>query len=344
MAAEAGVLVDASDGQMLWEKNAHQRRAIASTTKIVTALVVLERADPEAIVTTSARAEAIGAGDPLVTELELRAGERLRVRDLLYGMLLPSASDAALALAEHVGGSISGFVELMNARARELGAADSHFTNPHGLDDPGHYSSAFDVALFTRAALGNPLFREIVATRSHTIARESGATTIVNRNVLLGAYPGADGVKTGQTQSAGRTLVASATRQGERRIAVALSSPNPAGDAAGLLEYGFSFRRVTLAARGGRWGTATFGDGTTWRLIATQDLRLLLPPSDPDPAATYDAARRQLVVRLSNGGELRAGLQYACGGPCRHRARRRSAAELAWSMLAPLARLAAGSR
>lgn len=299
--AKSAVLVDASDGQVLWEKDSHRRRAMASTAKILTALVVLEKTKPRDVVTASPRAEAVGDGDPLVTQLNLKAGEQLTVEQLLYGLLLPSANDAAVALAEHVAGSVERFADLMNDKARKLGAKDSHFTTPNGLDDPRQYSSAYDLALFTRAALRVAAFRKIVGTRSHSIPAtgSSGPRPLENRNQLLGRFPGAIGVKTGQTVAAGKSLVGAAKRGREERIAVVLASPDPVSESGELLDYGLTaFRRFQLAEKARRWGEITYGDGTTARLVALRNAGKLVPASRPNPRVFYDPQRRILSADL----------------------------------------------
>lgn len=231
LSAAAALLADETTGQVLLEKNAHERRAVASTTKIMTALVTLERArlDEEVVVSPAA---AYTGGNVV----GLVPGERLTVWSLLHGLLLNSGNDAATALAEHVAGSVAAFAELMNAKAQALGMADTHFVNPHGLDAEGHYSTAYDLWLLTREAMRNPTFREIVAKATWT----EGTRTYVNLNPLLLRYPGADGVKTGTSDWAGECLVASATRRGHRLVAVVLHSQDRYGDAAALLDYGFA--------------------------------------------------------------------------------------------------------
>lgn len=298
--AAAGILIDAADGRVLWERASGEKRAIASTTKIITGLVVVERLRPEEHVTISARAEAIGASDSLVTELEVVAGETLTVEQLLYGLLLTSASDAAAALAEHVAGTQEAFAVLMNDRARRAGATRSNFVNPHGFDHPDHYSTAADLALVSREAMRNPLFKQIAGTAEYDLVRPGHATQrLVNRNELLGAFEGANGVKTGRTKAAGKSLVASAQRKDELRIAVVLASPDPAKEAAALLHYGFSGFRRFFAARAGRaWGTLTYGDGTTARLVAPADSSVLIVTTGPDPASRYEEATGRLLVDL----------------------------------------------
>jgi D-alanyl-D-alanine carboxypeptidase (penicillin-binding protein 5/6) len=337
--AAAGILLDASDGSILWEKNSRARRAIASTTKILTALVVLEEAEPGEVVTASARAEAVGADDPLITELELVRGEQMTVENLLYGLLLPSGSDAAVALAEHVGGSIAGFAGLMNERAREAGATDSNFTNADGLDDPNAYSTAYDLAQITRAAMANAEFRKIVATPRYQIPRTGpGPREVVNRNELLGRLNGANGVKTGNTRSAGRTLVASAQRQGEERISVVLGSPDPFGESGALLNFGFAaFRRFQVVSPDRPWGQVTYGDGTSVRLVAAKEVSVLLGESTREPSMRYRPAEGDLVVDVP--GELVIPLQMTCPGvvdECGPPDRRRSPVAGLISLFAPL--------
>jgi serine-type D-Ala-D-Ala carboxypeptidase (penicillin-binding protein 5/6) len=323
VAAASAILVDASDGRVLWEHNAQARRSIASTTKILTALVVIEKTLPDELVTASAAAEQVGNDDPLVTQLQLTTGEKLTVEQLLYGLLLPSASDAAVALAEYVGGSIPGFAKLMNDRAQKAGATHSHFTNPAGFDDPEHYSTAADMALIARAAMSKPLFRKIVATTSYSIPwpGHPGPRVVVNRNQLLAQFPGANGIKTGNTRAAGQCLVASATQGGESRISVVLDSPDVFGDSRQVLSYGFTgFRRVVVARKLQPWGAITYGDGTTAQLVAQRNLNVLVASSGPDPASRYDPLTRRLLVR----GPITemVPLEVRCAGPpCRLPAR-----------------------
>ncbi len=337
--AAAGILLDASDGSVLWERNSRARRAIASTTKILTALVVLEEAKLTDVVTASARAEAIGAADALVTELELTEGEKLTVEHLLYGLLVPSGSDAAVALAEHVGGSVDGFARMMNERARKAGATDSHFTNADGLDDPAAYSTAYDLAQITRAAMANRTFRKIVATPRIQIPRAGGpARDLVNRNELLGRLQGANGVKTGNTRNAGRTLVASASRGSEERISVILGSPDPFAESASLLNFGFAgFRRFLIAGKNKPWGQLTYGDGTSVRLTARKEVTVLLGASSPAPRMRYRPTQSDLVVDVPGG--LVVPLEQRChrsDQPCGRPERRWSPLAAVISLFAPL--------
>jgi D-alanyl-D-alanine carboxypeptidase (penicillin-binding protein 5/6) len=234
--AASAILADLDSGQVLWERNADEPRPIASVTKIMTALLVLEATGPGETVTASAN-----AADQTGAELGLVPGEALPVRDLLMALLLQSANDAAVALAEHVGGSIEGFVDGMNRRAHRLGARDTVFASPNGLDDSG-YSTARDLVTLTAEAYRDRTFTDVAATRFHRIPDPDGdPRRIQNRNALLWLYPGATGVKTGYTAAAGFCLVAAAERDGLRLVTVILGAPQaPWSDAAEILNHGFA--------------------------------------------------------------------------------------------------------
>jgi len=245
--ARAVILADESTGQVLFERNASSPRAMASTTKVMTALLTLERLDEEKVVV-------IGPGPPKVGEesLRLRQGERLTIRQLLLGLLVKSANDAGVALAEAVDGSEAAFVRRMNRKATALRLSATHYVTPYGLDRPDHQTSARDLARLWEAAMRRADFRALVAMKA---ARIPGVPLSLRRfvttNQLLGSYRWTVGGKTGFTNRAGRCLVASASRGGRRLVAVALGSPNAFPDVQALFDYGFSkFVRVRLAERG----------------------------------------------------------------------------------------------
>jgi D-alanyl-D-alanine carboxypeptidase (penicillin-binding protein 5/6) len=281
LTAASVVLADLDSGQILLADGQTASRAIASLTKVMTAIVVLERAGPDEMVTVTSDA-VFGPHDyGASSTLGLRVGERISVRDLLYGMLLGSANDAAVALADHVAGSVEAFVRLMNKRAKALGLRGSTFVSPDGLDDRAR-STASDVLRLTRAAYRIPLFAHVVAAREHDVRSSSHAVRhIQSRNALLWLYPGAIGAKTGTTAAAGECLVAVAQRNGTRLAAVVLGSPHePFSEAAALLNYGFeAFDRSKIVTRGQPEGTLAVRGGSV-PVVAGDDLTALVahPP------------------------------------------------------------------
>ena len=229
--ATSAILMDAASGRVLYEQDADREMLIASTTKIMTALVAIRNGSLTETVKVS-REAAYTEG----SSMYLKEGEELTLETLLYGLMLCSGNDAAVAIAEHIGGSQGGFARLMNQTARELGMKNSSFVNPNGLDAKGHYSTARDMALLACAAMENETLARIVSTRSVTI----GGRTMKNHNKLLSYMSGCIGLKTGYTKAAGRTLVSCAERNGQRLIAVTLQDGNDWADHQALYEYGFS--------------------------------------------------------------------------------------------------------
>ncbi len=266
MGAEAAILVDLDDGAVLYEKDARTRRPPASLTKAVTALVVRDRYDLDEIV--AARDVAASTRG---SRLGLETGMAFTVRDLLYALLLRSGNDAAVALAEHHPLGYDHFIELMNEKARSLGAFDSAFRNPHGLDADGHYSSAYDMAIFGRQLLADPLLAEIVSTPRHTIAWPDGTEkTIPNGNKLLTQREDAIGVKTGFTNRAGRCLLAAAHTDEGTILSVVLRAEDHYADTLSLWSY---------AARQALSSEAGSADSTPTEIRAAQ--QLARPPDMP---------------------------------------------------------------
>ena len=231
VSAKSAALLDGTTGTCLYEKNGDQRALIASTTKIMTGLLVCEAGEPERSVTVPDAAVWVEG-----SSMYLKSGETLTRRELLYGMMLHSGNDAALTLAISVSGSEAAFVRQMNLRARALGLTQTHFANPHGLDSGENYSTALDLAQLARAALQNEAFRTVVSTKTVSCA----GRTLTNHNKLLWRYDGCIGVKTGYTRHAGRILVSAAERDGRQLIAVTISDPDDWRDHAALLDYGFA--------------------------------------------------------------------------------------------------------
>lgn len=248
VSARAAILIDAKNGAILFEKNAFRQMDPASTTKIMTALLVIEHGNLNRMVTVSRRADATPG-----SSLHIGEGQQYTRMDLLKGMLLRSGNDASVALAESEAGSVERFVAEMNVKAQRLGAFNTAYENTHGLTRPGHYSSAYDLALISRAALKLPLFQEIVGSQEQTIMelKRHRSRTVHNTNQLLYGFPGADGVKTGTTDAAGKCLVASATRDNRQLIAVVLKSGNRWGDAQQLLSWGFDYWSTVQAVPAG---------------------------------------------------------------------------------------------
>ena len=292
------ILEDLSTGQVLFRRRTGEARPVASLTKIMTAVLAIQRLDPDRMVTITADATAAGG-----SVLGLQPGEKISVRNLLYGLLVQSSNDAAVALADAVAGTEDRFVHLMNAKARSLHLRDTRFASASGLDDRGH-SSPRDLAALTRTAAALPLFDRIVRSRFHSIPAPSGAPRRVeNRNALLWLYPGATGVKTGFTTAAGNCLVATAEREGRTLVAVMLGDPKePFDGAASLLNYGFdAFDERTLLTEGQPVGTVRVA-GREVDAVAGEGLSRLVRTASPAP-----------VLRLIPSPGL--GLPIAAGQP-----------------------------
>ncbi len=265
VSAEKAILLDAVSGRVLYQKNSDQQSLIASTTKIMTALVVCEQCN--VLDRMRVPKEAVGIEG---SSMYLKEGEVLTIQELLYGLMLSSGNDAAVALAIYCGGTVEGFAEMMNDKARVLGLWDTHFVNPHGLDSPGHYSTARDLAVLAAYAMENPVFYKTVSAKTVTI----GERCLRNHNKLLWQVEGADGVKTGFTRAAGRILVSSATRNGRRLVAVTINAPNDWQDHKLLLEEGFSRYEVKKLLSGGEKVAmleVAGGQGGQVQLLAAED-------------------------------------------------------------------------
>lgn len=240
VSAAAAVLMDADSGRLLYEKNGEKRMLIASTTKLMTALVALEQGGLQQEITVTGGHMAEGSS------MYLRPGEKLTLETLLYGLLLCSGNDAALAVTECMGGAVP-FVARMNEKAAELGMGNTHFANPNGLDDEAHYSTAEDMAKLAAAAMDDPVLRRVASTRTARI----GGRTLTNHNKLLSRVEGCVGLKTGYTRAAGRTLVSCAERNGVRLVAVTLQDGDDWNDHASLYEQGFRVLRPVKAVERG---------------------------------------------------------------------------------------------
>ena len=258
LSARKACVLDAVSGYVLLEKEADSQSLIASTTKIMTALVVCEQCN--VLDRMRIPREAVGIEG---SSMYLQEGEVLTIQELLYGLMLRSGNDAAVALAIYCGGTVEGFAELMNDKARNLGLRNTHFVNPNGLDAPGHYSTARDLAVLSAYAMENPVFYKTVSARNIRI----GERYLTNHNKLLWRVEGADGVKTGYTKAAGRILVSSATREDRRIIAVTIDDGNDWNDHAALLNDGFSrYRNQTVVSEGDCLGSLEVAGGEEGRV------------------------------------------------------------------------------
>ncbi len=237
VSAKSALLMEAESGRIIAAKNADTPLPMASTTKVMTALVALELAAPDTLITVDPAAVGVEGSSIYLVE-----NEQLTLEELLYALMLESANDAATAIAIGLSGSVEAFAAQMNRKAIDLGLTKTHFTNPHGLDHEEHYTTAYELAVITREALQNALFCKIVSTRKTTIphAGADGVRLLINHNKLLRLYEACIGVKTGFTKRSGRCLISAAERDGVKLIAVTLSAPDDWNDHMSLLEYGFS--------------------------------------------------------------------------------------------------------
>ena len=306
--AASAILVDADSGRVLYEQNADAKMLIASTTKILTALVAIREGDLNQVVTVK-REATLTEG----SSMYLKEGEQLTLETLLYGLLLCSGNDAAVAIADAVGGSQAGFVKLMNETARELGMEHSSFANPNGLDDEDHYSTARDMAKLACAAVNNETLMRIASTRTATI----GGRTMTNHNKLLSYMDGCIGLKTGYTKAAGRTLVSCAERNGQRLVAVTLQDGNDWADHQALYEYGFAAYPARRAAvlgqeigrapvQGGQCDTVSLvvAASFSWPVAAGERLETRIDLDEPLAAPVKAGTQVGEAVFLLDGAEV----------------------------------------
>ncbi len=235
VSARSAALYEPETGTFIYTKNANDRLGMASTTKIMSALIALENLEPDRLIQVDDRAIGIDG-----SSIYLERGEVMSAEDLIYALMLNSANDAAEALAYEICGSVEGFCTMMNERAEELGLENTHFKNPHGLDASEHYTTAHDLAIIAAEALKNQKFKEISSTKRREITSNLKTRILVNHNKLLKMYDGCIGVKTGYTQMTGRSLVGAAERNDLRLISVTIDAPNDWSDHKKLLDYGFN--------------------------------------------------------------------------------------------------------
>ncbi|MBQ9948428.1 MAG: D-alanyl-D-alanine carboxypeptidase [Oscillospiraceae bacterium] len=307
--AVSAVLIEAETGTVVYSKNADEQRAMASTTKIMTAILTIEAGDLDSEFTVDSYAIRVEG-----TSMGLQEGDRVSRRDLLYGILLPSGNDAANAAAVSVSGSIGGFVELMNHKAQELGLASTHFATPSGLDADGHYTTARDLAMLTAYAMKNDIFREIVCCSSAEVefGNPPYRRTLYNSNKMLSRYEGAIGVKTGFTDNARRCLVSAAERDGVTLIAVTLNAPDDWNDHEKMLNNGFSKVFSYPLELSCSEQVAVAGTGRSVGVYAEQDMISLFPGQRE--ALTRKVMLPQFVYGEVKRGDVLGEIQFTLDG------------------------------
>ncbi|MCL6519417.1 MAG: D-alanyl-D-alanine carboxypeptidase [Armatimonadetes bacterium] len=302
--AESALLVDATSGKVLYEKRCRVRRPPASLTKIMTAILILEHGNLDDVVTASKHACNTPYGS-----LHLKPGEKLTLRDLLRAILMRSANDGAVCAAEHIAGSERKFVAMMNKKAKEIGAISTHFANPHGLHDPSHYSTAYDIALIARHAIRYPEFNAIVQKKQARIERSINSLDVTLKNTakFLSKFEGADGIKTGYTKEAGHCFVGSATRNDWRLIAVVLKSKDTWTDTAVLLNYGFKyFRQIAFAKENEVVTTIAVSGGKQEKvdLVASAPLAVVVKKSDKVESKVDLDAPKKVSAPVKKGEKI----------------------------------------
>ena len=305
VSGQAAVVIEQDSGKIIYEKNAHLQLPMASTTKIMTAICTIENINTNIPVTVSSKAVGVEG-----SSVYLKKGEVITVKELLYGMMLNSGNDAAVALAIAVSGSIEEFCSLMNETAENIGAKNTNFTNPSGLYEENHYTTAYDLALISAYALKNPLFQKIVSTKETKISMGSDASRYLkNHNKLLWMYDGCTGVKTGYTKKCGRCLVSSARKDAVTLVSVTLSAPNDWDDHKKMLDYGFSSLTKSVIATKGEFAATLNSNGINLPLHF--DKKVEIPAVQPDEIKVSYKLNHNIQLPVYSGHTLgRAVFKY----------------------------------
>lgn len=302
--AKSAIVLDAATGKVLYSRNAEERRYPASTTKIMSLIVALEHSNLDDMVTTSKNAFGTEGSTLWLTE-----GEKLKMLDLLYGIMLASGNDATVAVAEHISGSVEKFAQLMTEKAHAIGANDTHFTNPNGLPDPNHFSTAHDLAKITAYGYKKPIFTEIISTKNKVIpwAGKDHDRDLYNENRMLWLYEGGNGVKTGYTDAAGRCLVSGAMRNGIQLITVVLDSDTMWDDSIALLDFGFTqVKPEAIFNQGDILKTIRVGNGKsdTVKLITGTNMVIPVSGNDKDEFRTVIESPSKVEAPVVKGQKL----------------------------------------
>ena len=299
LSAECAYLIIADSGECLYDKNGSMMHSIASTTKIMTAITAIENSNMQEVVTVSANAASQEG-----SSIYLRTGNKVNLKDLICGMLINSGNDAACAVAEHVGGSIEDFANMMNDKAKELGANDSSFKNPSGLDQEGHYSTAADLAKIAAYSMTNETFREIVSTKNQQINVDSDICYLKNHNKLLWNYEGCTGIKTGYTKRTGRCLVSAAEKDGIELIAVTLDAPDDWNDHKKMLDYGFSNTELKQPVKKGDILKTFEFDNYSFNAVANDTVTVAKKKNSPLKADVILHTIKEPTVQIEEGEKV----------------------------------------
>lgn len=307
--AQSAVLMDMASGQVLWEKNSNEPMAMASTTKIMTAVIALEQGNMADIVEVSKK-----ASQTAPVKMYLQAGEKISLENLMYAMMLQSSNDAAVAISEHIGGSVQGFAQLMNDKAKEIGCNDTLFVTPNGLDSGNHHSTAYDMALIARYALQNDEFIKIINTPQISFSSDKKSYNVVNKNRLLTEYEGAFGVKTGFTGKAGHCFVGAAKREDKAYISVVLASgwgsmgkSKKWSDTKAILNYGFeAFEKKVLYEKGFSCGEVRvdFSDKERVAIIIDQKAEAILNKDNSDKTDIVFSLPQSIEAPVKKGDKI----------------------------------------
>jgi D-alanyl-D-alanine carboxypeptidase (penicillin-binding protein 5/6) len=304
VSAKSAVVMDAGTGRVLFQKNAHEKMPMASTTKVMTALVAIENGNLSDVVTVGPNASGVEG-----SSIWLSVGETMTLSDMLFGLMLASGNDAAVAIAEHVGGSVDAFVDMMNQKAQEIGAYNTHFANPNGLPADNHYTTAYDLGLISCCAMNNDMFRELVKTQYKTLPWEGHEwdRVVKNKNKILWNYEGGNGVKTGYTDAAGRCLSAAAEREGMQLVAVVLSAPDMFNDCMALMDYGFEQYDNSLVVKAGeKVGDVAVREGVEdgFPVYTTEDIYYPLTPEEIEQLKTRVYIDEALAAPVKKGQQV----------------------------------------
>lgn len=299
--AQSAIVMEVKTGRILYSKNISAKKPMASTTKIMTALLALKYGDLEHIVKVDKNAVGVEG-----SSIYLKYDEKVRLRDLVYGLMLRSGNDSAVAIAHHISGSVEDFANLMNKKAREIGAKNTSFKNPHGLHHKDHYTTAYDLALITREALLDNDFKKIVSTKRWVSERE-GYNTFYNKNKTLAQFKGGDGVKTGYTRASGRCLVTSATRNGMQIICVVLNDPNWFNDCYSLMERAFNkYHPEKVISKNSDIKSFSVNEGKKEKsyMIAKEDIIIPLKEDEKNKVYTVFECNESYEAPIQKGQKL----------------------------------------